>query len=127
MVVELEDLTPVGVGGGRGVAVDGVDRGLDLERSRHVAAQARPHQGLALGDERSVPLAAVLVGEQHDGSIGRDAGGAARLGEQQQGEQSEHLGLVGHQLGQQPGQADRLGAQLVAHEVIAAWSPCSPR
>ena len=31
-----------------------------------------------------------------------------------------HLRLVGHQLGKEPGEADRFGAQLVPHEVLAA-------
>jgi hypothetical protein len=38
LVVQLEDLAPVGVRRGRGVAVDGVDRGLDLIRARLAAA-----------------------------------------------------------------------------------------
>ena len=39
------------------VAVDGVDRGLDLVRAGLVAAQAAPDQRLALRDQRRVPAA----------------------------------------------------------------------
>ena len=49
----------------------------------------------------------------------RHAGRATGLGQQQQRQQPDRLGLVGHQLDQQAGQADGLGAQVVAHEVVA--------
>ena len=39
-------------------------------------------------------------------------GGTPRIGQQQQPEQSDDLGLVGHQLCEQPGQTNRLGAQI---------------
>ena len=77
LVVELENLAPVGCGCGRGVAVDGVDRGLDLVRTGLVALEAAPHDRLAFGDEVAIPTGAVLVGKQHHGSVGRGARGAA--------------------------------------------------
>ena len=43
---------------------------------------------------------------------------AARVVQQHQREQAAHLGLVGHQLGQQRGQPDRLVAQLAAHDRV---------
>ena len=73
LVVELEHLAPVGVGRGRGVAVHRVDGGLDLVRAGLVALQAAPHDRLAFGDEVAVPSGAVLIGEQHHGSVGRGA------------------------------------------------------
>ena len=63
-VVERHDLPPVGVGGNHGVAVHCVDGGLDLIRSRLVAPQARPDDGLAFDDERPVPSGTILIGEQ---------------------------------------------------------------
>jgi hypothetical protein len=45
--------------------VHGVDRGLKLIGPGAVAAQAGPHEVLALDDHGVVPSAAVLVGE-HD-------------------------------------------------------------
>ena len=84
-----------------------------------VAPQARPHEVLALGDQGAVPQAAVLVGQQHQRSVGGDAGGPPRLAQQQQGEQAERFALVGHQLDEHPGEADRLDAQVGAHQGVA--------
>src|SRR3546814_2399441 len=53
LVVELDDLRPVGGLGGGSIGVHGGDGGLDLERAGMVAAQAGSHQGVALGDLRS--------------------------------------------------------------------------
>ena len=111
LVVELEDLAPVGVLRRRGVAVHGVDRGLDLVRAGLVAAQAGSHQGLALVDQRRGPTGCGPGRQQHHRPVGRGPGRPTRLGEQQQGEQPDGLGLVGHQLGEQAGEADRLGAE----------------
>ena len=120
LVVEREDLAPVGVPRRRGVAVHGVDRGLDLVGPGLVAAQARADQRLALGDHAPGPSGS---GPGRRAAPARRPApvraGAAGLGEQQQGEQAQRLGLVGHQLGQQPGQADRLGAQVAADQVVA--------
>ncbi len=59
LVVEGDDLGPVGCGGGGGVGVDRGDGRLDLERAGLVAAQAGAHEGVSFGDERAVPLRAV--------------------------------------------------------------------
>jgi hypothetical protein len=48
-----------------------------LERAGLVLAQARPYELVAFPDQGSVPSAAVLVGQTHDRSVGRDAGGLA--------------------------------------------------
>jgi hypothetical protein len=66
-----------------------------------------------------VPPAAVLVREEHDAPVGGHAGRATGLGQQQQRQQPDRLGLVGHQLDQQAGQADGLGAQVLAYEIVA--------
>ena len=62
---------------------------------------------------------AVLVGQQHQLAVGGGAGGPPRLDQQHQGEQPHDLGFVGHQLGQDPAQADGLGAQLLADQGVA--------
>src|SRR3954471_5886702 len=49
LVVERDDLAPVGVGRGRRVAVDGLDRRLDLVGAGLVALQAAAYERLALG------------------------------------------------------------------------------
>jgi hypothetical protein len=62
LVVQDQDLVPVG-GRRRGrVTVHGIDGGLDLVRAWPAAPQALADQGLALGDERAVPAGPVLVG-----------------------------------------------------------------
>ena len=87
LVVQLQDLPPVGGGGGRRVAVDGVDRRLDLIRAGLVATEALPDDGLAFGDQASIPEAAVLVGQQHEVAVRGRARGPARLDEQHEREQ----------------------------------------
>jgi anaerobic selenocysteine-containing dehydrogenase len=116
-VVALDDLAPVGGFGGRRVAVHGVDRGLNLVLARHVGLQAAPHDGLAFRDQVAVPLGAVLVRQQHPGSIGCGARGASRLVEQEQREQPEYLELVGHQVGEDAREPDRFGAQVGPDEL----------
>jgi hypothetical protein len=100
LVIELEDLRPVRRGRGRRSAVDGVDRGLELVRSGPVEPQALAHDSLAVGDQRAIPAAAVLVDQQHEVTIRGGARHAARLDEQHEPEQPERLGLVGHELRQ---------------------------
>jgi hypothetical protein len=99
--------------------VNGVDRRLYLVRAGLTAAQAAADQLLALGDQLAVPAAAVLVGEQHHLAVWSRARRPARLDEQHQREQPGDLLLVGHQLGQQPAEPDRLRAQVLAHEPVA--------
>ena len=48
-----------------------------------------------------------------------DARVAAGVVQQHQREQAQHLGVVGHQPAQQPAEADRLAAQLAAHQPVA--------
>jgi hypothetical protein len=119
LVVEGDDLPPVGVGQGRRVAVDGVDGGLELVGAGLVAAQAAPDDGLALGDAVAVPAAAVLVAQRDEVAALVGAGGPAGVDQQHEGEQPHHLGLVGHELGQEPPEPDGLGAQLLADQPVA--------
>jgi hypothetical protein len=85
-----------------------------------VAAQARPHDGLALGDELPVPERPVLVGQPDHAALGVGAGGAPGLDEEEQREEPVDLGLVGHEPDEQACEADRLGAQLAR----TSTSPC---
>jgi hypothetical protein len=95
LVVQGQDLAPVGVCGSGRVGVYGGDRRLDLVRPGAVAAQARPYDVVPLDDELPLPLRPVLVGEEYEVPARSGTGGAARLGEQQQREQPERLGLAG--------------------------------
>ncbi len=118
LVVQRDDLGPVGGRGVRRVAVHRVDGCLDLVRAGLAAAQALPDQRLALRDELPVPPAAVLVGQQHQAALRRGAGRAPGLRQQHQREQPGHLGLVRHQPGQQPAEPDRLGAQVGPDQLV---------
>jgi hypothetical protein len=74
LVIERDDLVPVGIGRGGRVAVDGVDRRLDLVRPGGVAPQAAANDRLALGDQIVIPGPAVLVGQQHELAAATRAG-----------------------------------------------------
>ena len=66
-----------------------------------------------------VPARAVLVGQRDVAPVAADAGVAARVVDEHQRQQAGGLGVVGHQLREQAPEADRLRAQLVAHEAVA--------
>ena len=114
LVVERDDLGPVGRRAGRGVGVDGGDGRLDLERPGLVAAQAGPDEVVALGDEAAIPARAVLVGEADHRPVGSGARGSPGLGEQHEREEADGFGLVGHELGEHAAEADRFARQVDA-------------
>jgi hypothetical protein len=109
LVVEGDDLGPVGGAGGAGVGVYGGYRGLDLERSGLAAAKASAHKLVAFGDQGPVPAGAVLVGQADHGPAGVAAGGTAGLGEQHQREETDGLRFVVHQLDEGSPEPDRFG------------------
>src|ERR671922_90515 len=113
LVVEREDLPPVGVGCRRRVAVDGVDRRLDLVGTRPAQSEAPPDEGLAFRDELTIPKAAVLIGKQHEVAVRRGPGGPARLDEQHEREQPHDLRLVRHELRQKTAQAARTASYAI--------------
>lgn len=84
VIVQCDDLSPVGGVGRCCVGVHRRDRRLDLERARRVAAQAGAHQLVALHDEGSVPQRPILIGESHERAIRSDASRPARVAEQHQ-------------------------------------------
>jgi hypothetical protein len=110
--------------------VDGLDGGLDLVRPRLVPAQTPSYEILPLGDEVVVPAFAVLLGQRHEHALAVLPRRPAGLDEEHQGEQARGLGLVRHQVGQQPAEADRLGAQvgraLVEDQVDDGEDPAQP-
>src|SRR5207244_3887355 len=61
LVVQSEDLAPVGRLDRRRISVDGANRGLDLVRAGTVPPKAGADDLLALLDHRSVPPGAVLI------------------------------------------------------------------
>ena len=109
-VVQPRDRPPVGVGEGGGSAVDALDGRLQLKRPQPASAEATEDQVVAFRDQRSVPLRAVLVAEQHH--VVTAACRRPGLAEQHQGEQADRLGLIGHERHKQPSQPDRLPSQV---------------
>ena len=91
--------------------MEGGDRGLGLVFAQLIAPERSLDDVDSFGDKAGVPLAAVLIGERHDASVGSGAAAAAGLVEKHQGEQSVHLGFV-HQSSQLPGQPDGLRRQI---------------
>ena len=72
-----------------------------------------------------VPLAAVLIREQHQVAVRADAGTPAGVGEQQQREQAGHLRLARQQNGERPGEPDRLVAEVFPDQGLAAGGQVS--
>ena len=95
---------------GRG-GVAGGDAGLQRVRAPAPVQGARRAQADTLADGVAVPAGAVLVGEQHEVAVVVDPRGPPAVVQQQQGEQAEHLALVGQQLDEEAGEAHGLVAQ----------------
>src|SRR5205823_6183022 len=70
LVVEGDDLRPVGLLDCRSVRMHGVDGGLELIRTGLVAAKALAEDRLTLLEQGPIPASAVLLAEQHEGTVG---------------------------------------------------------
>ena len=70
VVVEGDDLGPVGCLERAGVAVHGLDRGLELEGTWLAAADTGAHDRMSFFDHRAVPHSPVLVAQEHKGTSG---------------------------------------------------------
>ena len=81
--------------------------------------QRRLDQRLALRDLGAIPAGAVLLLEQHEIAFGRDPRLAPRVVQEHEGEQPGDLGVLGEAGVHEPGETDRLAAQVVAFEVVA--------
>src|SRR5258707_10208141 len=68
MIIDSDDLAPVGSLEGFRIAVHCLDRGLQLKRPRAVAADTGSHDLLALEDQRPVPPCPVPAGGAPPGS-----------------------------------------------------------
>ena len=68
------------------------DRGLELVRPRSVGGQSGRQHRLTFGDELVVPTGSILILEEDEPAVVVEPGGSARIGEQQQGQQSLHVG-----------------------------------
>ena len=95
----------------RRVGMERSDGGLGLVLPEPVAGERRVGEVDSLGDQRGVPLAAVLRGERHDAPVWSCTAGAAGVVQEHQGEQPVDLGIV-HEGRQLPGEPDRLRRQV---------------
>ncbi len=80
---------------------------------------ARAQRRQSAPDHQRIPQAAVLGLQQHRRAVGGDAGRHPRALELQQRLEPEHLGLVGGERRQHPGQPGRLVGEVAAHPVLA--------
>jgi hypothetical protein len=108
LVVQSDDLRPVGHLDRGSVRMHRVDGCLELIGTRLVATKALVDDRLTLLDQGPIPSCAVLLAEQREGTVGPRSRGATRLGQEQQRQQAGRLWLVGHQRGEDPCQPDRL-------------------
>ena len=109
LAVEGGDLGPVA----RLVGVQRRDRRLHDVRAAAAQSEGPVEHRPPVGDLRRVPERAVLVGEQHQVAAAEPRL-AAGVVQQHHRQQTVHLRLVGHQLGERPPEPERLGRQLAA-------------
>ena len=84
-------------------------------RRRSARSRIAAPSAIAAASQR----AAVLLLERDELAVGAQPLRAPRVGEQQERQQPEHLGLVGHQPREQAGEPDRLLADVAAHAAVA--------
>ena len=101
------------------LGVAGGDRRLELVRAGAAKRRGALEDTEPFVDRRGVPERPVLVAEEHELPVRTDPRVAARVLEQEQREQAERLGLVGHQHAEELREPDRLGAQLAPDERVA--------
>ena len=70
LVVQGDDLGPVGLLDGPSIRMDGVDSRLELIGTGLVAAKAPANDRLAFLDQGLIPACAVLLAQQHQGTVG---------------------------------------------------------
>src|SRR5689334_17601281 len=99
--------------------MDGRDRGLQRVGAGTASADRAVEQSLAFSDLVPIPAAAVLLVEECRLAVGSNARLAPRVVEEEQRQEAGNFGLVGHQLGEEPAEADRLVAEVVANQVVA--------
>ena len=96
----------------------GGDGRPELVRPRLPHPQRLDQEALAVGDHGPVPAGPVLLLEQDQVPAVVCAGRPAGVGQQQEGEQAQHLGVPGKPGGQATGQVDARDAQVGPEQVI---------
>ena len=119
-VVERRDARPVGLLGRARPRVAGGDRGLQRVRPERAAERLGAlERREAAADEQLVPARAVLIEQQDRLARRPDPRAQPRRLDLHQRDQAVHLGLVGHQLGQDAAEPQRVLAQRRPHPVVA--------
>jgi MFS family permease len=95
LVVQGDDLGPVGLRDGPSIGVDGVDGRLELIGTGLVAAKAAAEDRLAFLDQGLIPAGAVLLAEQHQGTVGPGPRRAPGFVEEQQASRPATSGSSG--------------------------------
>ena len=119
VVVERGDRPPVGVRGGGGPHVLAGDRRLKAVDPDPSRARGAAERRLALGDQLAVPQPPILIVEQDRHTVGSGPRGCAGMVEEHQRHEPGRLRLIRQQAREHAGEADRLGAQLLADGRIA--------
>ena len=118
-VVERSNSVPVGIG--RAARARMAGRKCGLQRIGAVAPESfgAGQRVKASADQQLVPACAVLLGQRYEGAVRADARRQARCLDFHQGQQAEHLGILGHQPRQHAAQPLRLQAQARPDKVVA--------
>src|SRR5581483_8579658 len=82
LIIQLQDLSPIGLPDAARIAVDRIDGCLNLVRPGPVTCNAQTHQLLPLADEIAIPAGTVLVRQEDQLAIRGEAGGAAGVDEE---------------------------------------------
>src|SRR5581483_8183981 len=117
-VVEQRNLAPVRRCRGGTLSMNGGNNRLQSVGAKAARLQSALGEREAFGDLIPVPQRPVLLLQQDQVSVGRGAGGAARLLQQHEPQQSHHLGFLDlvllEQIEQESSQADGLAAEFGA-------------
>ena len=120
LAIERGDLRPVGARRTRRLGVDGGDGRLELVRPWRPPAQRPLDERHALLDGDAVPEVAILVLQHHEVAIDVLARRASGIVQHEQGQETEDLRLVRHQLDEHPRDAHGLLAQIASYQRLAA-------
>ncbi len=99
--------------------MDSGDGGLECVWTSWPHAQGAFDEVDALFYLRPRPLRTVLVLEEDQFAGGVEAGVAAGILEEHEGKEAERFGFIGHERGYDACEANGLGAEVLANQVIA--------
>ena len=118
-LVQEGDLIPIGLRETAGFIVQGADRRLNLIRTKLLLAQGSGQDLLSLSALTAIPQTAILLLQGDELALLCGTRGASRIVQEEQGQESPSLRILGDQVVQQARQANGFGAQIVAHQLGA--------